>query len=88
MTETVEAESLIKLLGQVESAHHRERLIHVFVDNAKYHKASIVKEWLAAAGRKCVLRFFPKYCPHLDPIERLWALMHEPIRNGSWRFRG
>ncbi len=77
--ETVDAESLIKLLGQVESAHPRERLIHVFVDNAKYHKARIVQEWLAAAGRKCVLRFFPKYCPHLDPIERLWALMHENV---------
>ncbi len=67
--ETVDAESLIKLLGQVESAHPRDRLIHVFVDNAKYHKARIVKEWLAAAGRKCVVRFFPKYGPHLDPIE-------------------
>ena len=77
--ETVDAESLIKLLGQVESAHPRERLIHVFVDNAKYHKARIVKEWLAAAGRKCVLGFFPKYCPHLDPIERLWGLMHQNI---------
>ena len=77
--ETVDAESLIKLLGQVESAHPRDRLIHVFVDNAKYHKARIVKEWLAAAGRKCVVRFFPKYCPHLDPIERLWALMHENV---------
>ena len=21
----------------------------------------------------------PPYCPHLDPIERLWALMHENV---------
>ena len=55
------------------------RLIHVFVDNASYHKADIVKEWLAAAGRKIVLHFLPSYCPHLDPIERLWALMHENV---------
>ena len=55
------------------------RLIHVFVDNASYHKAGIVKEWLAAAGRKIVLRFLPPYCPHLDPIECLWALMHENV---------
>ena len=38
------------------------RLIHVFVDNASYHKADIVKEWLAQAGRKIVLHFLPPYC--------------------------
>ena len=55
------------------------RLIHVFVDNASYHKADIVKEWLAAAGREIVLHFLPPYCPHLDPIERLWVLMQENV---------
>src|SRR5271166_1183339 len=55
------------------------RLIHVFVDNASYHKASVVREWLAKARRKIVLHFLPPYCPHLDPIERLWALMHENV---------
>jgi len=66
-------------LGEIEGTHTAMRLIHVFVDNASYHKAGIVKEWLAAAGRKIVLRFLPPYCPHLDPIERLWALMHENV---------
>ena len=55
------------------------RLIHVFVDHASYHKADIVKEWLAITGRKVVLHFVPPYCPRLDPIERLWALMHENV---------
>jgi hypothetical protein len=31
------------------------------------------------AGRKIVLHFLPPYCPHLDPIERLWGLMHENV---------
>ena len=75
----VNALSFIKLLSEIEGAHTAMRLIHVFVDNASYHKADIVKQWLAAAGRKIVLHFLPPYCPHLDPIERLWALMHENI---------
>ena len=33
------------------------RLIHVFVDNARYHKADVVKEWLAAARRRIALHF-------------------------------
>ena len=77
--EKVNALSFIKLLGEIEGTHTAMRLIHVFVDNASYHKADIVKEWLAQAGRKIVLHFLPPYCPHLDPIERLWALMHENV---------
>ena len=77
--EKVNALSFIKLLGEIEGTHTAMRLIHVFVDNASYHRADVVKEWLAAAGRKIVLHFFPSYCPHLDPIERLWALMHENV---------
>jgi hypothetical protein len=77
--EKVNALSFIKLLGEIEDTHTAMRLIHVFVDNAAYHKAEVVKEWLAAAGRRIVLRFLPPYCPHLDPIERLWGLMHENV---------
>ena len=77
--ERVDGPSLIKLLGQVESAHPGMRRIHVFLDNAAYHRANIVKQWLARPERKCVLRFLPTYCPHLDPIERLWGLMHQNI---------
>ena len=79
VVENVSAPSLIELLGEVERTHGAMRLIHVFLDNASYHHANIVKEWLAAAGRKVVLHFLPSYCPHLDPIERLWALMHENV---------
>jgi transposase len=77
--EKVDGPSLIKLLGEVERTHTAMRLIHVFLDNASYHKADTVKEWLAKARRKVVLHFLPPYCPHLDPIERLWALMHENV---------
>jgi transposase len=75
----ISAESLIRLLESVESSQPSKKKIHVFLDNASYHHANIVKEWLAAPRRKCVLRFIPPYCPHLDPIERLWGLMHEKI---------
>ena len=77
--ETVGAPSLIKLLSEIEGAHAAMRLIHVLLDNASYHHANVVKDWLATAGRKIVLHFLPPYCPHLDPIERLWGVMHENI---------
>jgi transposase len=33
-----------------------------------------------------VLHFLPPYCPHLDPIERWWALMHENVTH-NWDFK-
>lgn len=77
--EKIDGLSLIKLLSEILRTHTAMRLIHVFLDNAKYHKADIVKEWLAKEGRKIVLHFLPPYCPHLAPIERLWGVMHQNI---------
>ena len=57
VVEKVNAPCFIELLGEIERTHTAMRLIHVFVDNASYHKAGIVKQWLAAAGRKIVLYF-------------------------------
>jgi transposase len=56
-----------------------KRLIHLFVDNARYHHAKLVQAWLARPGCRIKLHFIPAYCPHLDPIERLWGLMHKHV---------
>ena len=31
------------------------------------------------AGLPIKLHFIPSYCPHLNPIERLWGLMHRNV---------
>src|SRR5262249_33927716 len=54
-----------------------------FLDNAKYHHAELVQQWLAQPGCRIKLHFIPTYCPHLDPIERLWGLMHRHITHNS-----
>jgi len=41
--------------------------------------AKLVREWLAEPGRRIELHFIPAYCPHLNPIERLWGLMHRNL---------
>jgi transposase len=75
----VTAISLISLLQAIEAAHPAKRRIHVFLDNASYHHALVVRDWLKRPGRKCVLHFLPPYCPHLDPIERCWGVMHHHV---------
>jgi transposase len=77
--ETVDAASTIKLLVALLALYPRKRVIHLFVDNARYHHAKLVQAWLAQPGCRIKLHFIPTYCPHLDPIERLWGLMHKHI---------
>jgi hypothetical protein len=81
--ETVDASSTIRLLEAIEALYPMLALIHVFLDNARYHHAHLVQEWLAQPGRRIQLHFIPPYCPHLNPIERLWGLMHKHVTHNT-----
>src|ERR1700761_7114843 len=76
---TVNAISMIMLLRAIEAMYPGKRLIHLFVDNARYHHAKLVQAWLGRPGCRIKLHFIPIYCPHLDPAERLWGLMHKHV---------
>ena len=73
---SVDALSTILLLTAIEALYPGMRLIHVFLDNARYHHAKLVQAWLTRPDCRIRLHFVPAYCPHLNPIERLWGLMH------------
>ena len=45
--ETIDAISTIRLLESLESLYPLMVCIHVFLNNARYHHAKLVKEWLA-----------------------------------------
>jgi transposase len=57
------------------------RPIHVFLDNARYHHAKPVRQWLDRPGRRIVLPFVPAYGPHLNPIGRSWGAMQAVTHN-------
>jgi transposase len=80
---TVDAISTIRLLQSIETLYPLLVLIHVFLDNARYHHAKLVQEWLARPGCRIKLHFIPSYCPHLNPIERLWGLMHRSVTHNK-----
>jgi transposase len=47
---TIDALSSIALLMAIALMYPTKRLIHVFLDNARYHHAVLVQEWLARPG--------------------------------------
>ena len=80
--ETVDAASTITLLQAIEAIYPLLAVIHAFLDNARYHHAQIVREWLAQPGRRIRLHFIPACCPHLNPI-RLWGVMHKRLTHNT-----
>ena len=46
---TVDATSTIMLLMAIEAMYPGKRMIHLFLDNARYHHAKLVQAWLAQA---------------------------------------
>jgi transposase len=81
--ETIDAASTIRLLEALETLYPILAVIHVFLDNAPYHHARLVQDWLAQPGRRVRLHFIPAYCPHLNPIERLWGAMHKHVTHNK-----
>ena len=76
---TVDGVSATQLLAKIEARNPDKRLIHVIWDNAAYHKGPDVTEFLARQDCRIHLIQLPPYCPHLNPIERLWAVMHQYV---------
>jgi transposase len=65
----------------------RYKKIHVILDNAKLHSQSQpLHEYLGEHRERFVFHFLPKYAPELNPIERVWWVLHEQItRNHQCR---
>jgi len=80
---TIDAASTIRLLESIELAWPLMAFIHVYLDNARYHHARLVREWMVRPGRRIKLRFVPAYCPHLNPTERLWGVMHKNVTHNK-----
>jgi transposase len=80
---TVNAASTIALLAGIEAFNPKLRKIHILWDNAKYHHAAMVQEWLKRPDCRIVPHFIPSYCPHLDAIERLWGVMHKNVTHNK-----
>lgn len=76
---TVDGASAVQLLAKVEARNPDKRTIHVIWDNAAYHKGPDVRAFLARPSCRIHLIQLPPYCPHLNPIERLWAVMHRYV---------
>jgi len=74
---TVNAQSTIRLLKKIERKHPEQANINVVVDNARYYRCKLVKEYLLSS--RITLIFLPPYSPNLNLIERLWRVLNRMV---------
>lgn len=60
--------------------------IMLICDNARFHKAKWLTEWVATQHPWLRLEFLPAYSPDFNPIERLWRwIKSEHLHNRCWQ---
>ena len=77
--EYVNADTTVEFFDQLKVAYPDAPKIHIILDQSGYHRSQKVKD--AALDRNIVLHYLPPYSPNLNPIERLWKVMNEHVRN-------
>ncbi|MGO3686438.1 MAG: IS630 family transposase [Proteus vulgaris] len=81
--DTVNSENIARFLWKLKKEHYPlEQKVHIVLDGAGYHRSQLVKDF--ATMLNIELHYLPPYSPNLNPIERLWKVMHEHARNNVY----
>jgi transposase len=75
--ETINAVTTIVWLQLIENRFPNMVTIHLYVDNARYYRSKLVREYVENSRIK--MHFLPPYSPNLNPIERLWKLLKKEV---------
>jgi transposase len=77
--ETVNSASLVSFLGTLRDVYKSAPTVHVILDRGSYNISNETKE--SASKHGITLHHLPPYSPNLNPIERLWKVLGERVRN-------
>ncbi len=72
-SERFNAKSFVAYLSQI-LRWNPVRKIYLILDNARYHHAVMVREFLELHDNRLILIFLPPYSPNLNIVERVWKL--------------
>lgn len=77
--ETIDSETMVTYFDRLKEAYPKAPKIHLILDRGPYNISLVTRE--AAKKRGIELHYLPPYSPNLNPIERLWKVMNEHVRN-------
>ncbi len=77
VTGSVNAQTVMAFIDRLEAAFPEAACITVYVDNARYFHARLVRAYLL--GKRVRFIFLPAYSPNLNLIERLWKFCKKKV---------
>jgi transposase len=79
--ENLNAQSVIELFTLMMAKHPECKHFRIYLDNARYQHAKVLKEWIEQVkkdkGVTFDLKYLPAYSPNLNLIERLWKFLRK-----------
>ncbi len=81
--ENCDAERTLEYLKLIMRAYRKSPKIYLYLDNATYFKAKIVRKWLKEHP-KLEIKYLPPYGPNLNLIERFWRFVKEKLVKNSY----
>ena len=80
--EKVDATNICDFLWHLRQANAGKYKVHVICDNARPYRNDEVYRFAKELGIK--LHYMAPYSPNLNPVERVWKLMHEKVRYNKY----
>jgi transposase len=80
--EKVNGDTIQQFFTELRQNNSTNQRIHLVLDGAGYHRAQTVKDKVEELNIK--RHYLPPYSPNLNPIERLWKVMNEHVRNNTY----
>ena len=77
--ETLDSTAMVDHFKALRYKYLKAPKIHLILDQGPYNKSLETRE--AAKKYGIILHHLPPYSPNLNPIERLWKVMNEHVRN-------
>ena len=79
--ENLNAQSVIALFELMLERHPTTKHFRIYLDNARYQHALLLREWIAQTQQErgvfFDLKHLPPYSPNLNLIERLWKFLRK-----------
>lgn len=80
--DTINSINLIDFLKKILKNYSKTKKINIIADGAGYHKSKEIQEFIK--DKKIKIHILPPYSPNLNPIERLWKIMNEYVRDNKY----
>lgn len=80
--ETIDSVAMVEFFDHLKKSYPKARKLHLILDRGPYNISLMTRE--AARKRGIELHHLPPYSPNLNPIERLWKVMNEHVRNNRF----